>query len=80
MLANGQNLWVATPASGEPVQIAADAPNAPLLVPGALEGSNVNVGDEFTRMITAQRGYQLNAKVVQAWDEVSRMANNLRSA
>jgi flagellar basal-body rod protein FlgG len=80
LLANGQNLWVATPASGAPVPVAADAANAPLLVPGALEGSNVNVGDEFTRMITAQRGYQLNAKVVQAWDEVARMANSLRSA
>jgi flagellar basal-body rod protein FlgG len=80
LLANGQNLWVETPASGAPVQIAADAPDAPLLVPGALEGSNVNVGDEFTRMITAQRGYQLNAKVVQAWDEVARMANSLRGA
>jgi flagellar basal-body rod protein FlgG len=80
LLADGQNLWVATEASGAPVQIAADAPNAPLLVAGALEGSNVNVGDEFTRMITAQRGYQLNAKVVQAWDEVARMANSLRGA
>jgi flagellar basal-body rod protein FlgG len=80
LLANGQNLWVATPASGAAVQVAADAANAPLLVPGALEGSNVNVGDEFTRMITAQRGYQLNAKVVQAWDEVAKMANSLRGA
>jgi flagellar basal body rod protein FlgG len=28
----------------------------------------------------AQRGYQLNSKVVQSWDEIQQMANNLRSA
>jgi len=31
-------------------------------------------------MIQAQRGYQMNAKVVQAWDDIERMANDLRSA
>ena len=58
--------------------MAPGAANAPVLVAGALEGSNVDVGDEFTRLIQAQRGYQLNAKVVQAWDDVARMANSLR--
>jgi flagellar hook protein FlgE len=51
-----------------------------MVVAGALEGSNVDMADEFTRLIQAQRGYQLNAKVVQAWDDVQRMANDLRSA
>jgi flagellar basal-body rod protein FlgG len=78
--AMGQNTWSATPASGGPVAIAQGAPNAPMVVAGALEGSNVDVGDEFTRLIQAQRGYQLNSKVVQAWDELERMANELRSA
>jgi len=78
--AMGQNVWTATPASGAAVQLAPGAANAPVMVAGALEGSNVDVGDEFTRLIQAQRGYQLNAKVVQAWDDVSRMANSLRSA
>jgi flagellar basal body rod protein FlgG len=38
------------------------------------------MADEFTRMIQAQRGYQMNSKVVQAWDDIQRMANELRSA
>ena len=50
------------------------------MVAGALETSNVEVGDEFTRLIQAQRGYQLNSKVVQAWDDISRMANELKGA
>ena len=43
------------------------------------EGNEI-VGDEFTRLIQAQRGYELNSKVVQAWDDVQHMANDLRSA
>jgi flagellar basal-body rod protein FlgG len=78
--ANGQNLWTATAASGAPAPIAQGMATAPVLVAGAVEGSNVDMADEFTRMIQAQRGYQMNGKVVQAWDEIQQMANNLRSA
>src|SRR5437879_3603957 len=59
LLANGQNLWTPTPTSGPATQLAQGATNAPLVVAGALEGSNVNMADEFTRMINAQRGYQM---------------------
>ncbi|MDQ3808743.1 MAG: flagellar hook-basal body protein [Chloroflexota bacterium] len=76
--AQGQNLWTPTAASGAATAIAAGAVNGPLIVPGALEASNVDIGDEFTRLIQAQRGYQLNSKVVQAWDDIARMANELR--
>src|SRR5207253_35912 len=78
--ASGQNVWTTTATSGAPIAIGQGAANAPLVVAGALEGSNVNMADEFTRLIQAQRGYQLNAKVVQAWDDIERMANELRSA
>jgi flagellar basal body rod protein FlgG len=78
--ANGQNLWSPTAASGPAAPLAQGAATAPIVVAGALEGSNVDMADEFTRLIQAQRGYQLNAKVVQAWDDIQRMANDLRSA
>jgi flagellar basal-body rod protein FlgG len=78
--ANGQNLWTPTAASGAANPVNQTAANAPLVVAGALEGSNVDMADEFTRLIQAQRGYQLNAKVVQAWDDVERMANELKSS
>jgi flagellar basal-body rod protein FlgG len=76
--ANGQSLWTATAASGAPVPVAQGSPNTPLVVAGALEGSNVEMADEFTRLIMAQRSYQMNSKIVQAWDDISRMANELR--
>jgi flagellar basal-body rod protein FlgG len=78
--ANGQNLWTPSANSGAATAVVQGAANAPLVVAGALEGSNVSMADEFTRLIQAQRGYQLNSKVVQAWDDVQRMANDLRSA
>ncbi len=76
LLAAGQNLWSASDASGPATPVLAGQ----AFVPGALEASNVDLADEFTRLIQAQRGYQLNLKVVQAWDEVTAMANNLRRA
>jgi flagellar basal-body rod protein FlgG len=76
--ASGQNLWTQTITSGGPIPVAQGAATAPSVVAGALEGSNVEMADEFTRLIQAQRGYQLNSKVVQAWDDISRMANELR--
>jgi flagellar basal-body rod protein FlgG len=80
LLASGQNIWTATAASGPPTAVTAGAANAPLVVAGALESSNVDMADEFTRLIQAQRSYQMNAKVVQAWDDIERMANDLTRA
>jgi flagellar basal-body rod protein FlgG len=77
--ASGQNLWSPTATSGAAIAVPQGAPTAPFVVAGALEGSNVDMADEFTRLIQAQRGYQLNSKVVQAWDDISHMANELRS-
>jgi flagellar basal-body rod protein FlgG len=77
--ASGQNLWSPTATSGAAIAVPQGAPTAPIVVAGALEGSNVDMADEFTRLIQAQRGYQLNSKVVQAWDDISHMANELRS-
>jgi flagellar basal-body rod protein FlgG len=80
LLAQGQNTWTASAASGAPLAVAQGAANSPIVVAGALEGSNVEVGDEFMRLIQAQRGYELSSKVVQAWDDIERMANDLRRA
>jgi flagellar basal-body rod protein FlgG len=80
LLAAGQNLYTPTAASGAAVAMTQGAANAPTVVAGALEGSNVEMADEFTRLIQAQRGYQMSSKVVQAWDDMERMANELRSA
>ncbi len=57
----------------------------PFLIPGAklenktLEMSGVNVADDFTRMIEAQRAYSYALKMVQTSDEIVNTVNTLRS-
>ena len=48
------------------------------LAPGSLEGSNVDLADEFTKLIVAQRGFQANARVITTSDEVLQEAVNLK--
>ena len=40
------------------------------LSPGSLELSNVDMADEFSRMITTQRAFQANARVISTADEI----------
>jgi flagellar basal-body rod protein FlgG len=44
---------------------------------GALESSNVEIVQEMTDMIAAQRAYEINARAVQAGDEIMQMTNDL---
>ncbi|MCU7815192.1 MAG: flagellar basal-body rod protein FlgG [Candidatus Thiodiazotropha sp. (ex Rostrolucina anterorostrata)] len=45
---------------------------------GYLEASNVNLVEEMTQLVLAQRAYEINSKVVQAADELLGIVNNLR--
>jgi len=45
---------------------------------GYLEGSNVQTVDEIVNLITTQRAYEFNSKVITAADEMMQQANNLR--
>lgn len=48
------------------------------VIQGCLEQSNVEMAQEMTDLIMAQRAYQLNSRVVQTADEMEKLANNLR--
>ena len=48
------------------------------LAQGFLEGSNVDMSEELTNLILAQRGFEMNARVLQAADEIMNIINNLR--
>jgi flagellar basal-body rod protein FlgG len=45
---------------------------------GMLEGSNVDMVSEMSTLVIAQRAYQLNARVLQASDQILDTINNLR--
>jgi flagellar hook protein FlgE len=56
--------------SGDPIYGAPGAQSSSVIKPGALELSNVELAQEFTDMITTQRGYQANARVITVSDSL----------
>lgn len=48
------------------------------LLQSAVESSNVELTDEMANLITIQKSYQLNAKMVQTADQIQEIVNNLR--
>ena len=74
----GNNIYLVTTASGEPVVGAAGgADGLGTIQQGMLEQSNVNVVDEFVNMILAQRSYESNSRVIKAADEMLQQLNQL---
>jgi flagellar basal-body rod protein FlgG len=73
----GDNLYQATDNSGDPVVGLPGENGTGTLAQGFLEGSNVRLIDEMVNLILAQRAYEINAKVVQASDEMLSISNNL---
>jgi flagellar basal-body rod protein FlgG len=74
----GNNLLLVSPASGDAVDGAAGDDGFGLIEQGALEGSNVNIVNEITDLITAQRAYEMNSKVIKTVDEMMSAVGQLR--
>jgi flagellar basal-body rod protein FlgG len=74
----GRNLYRETAASGTPEIGNAGENGFGTMQQGYLELSNVKVVEEMVNMIIAQRAYEVNAKSVQAADEMMQLSNNLR--
>ncbi|GHV35533.1 flagellar basal body rod protein FlgG [Clostridia bacterium] len=75
----GNNRFRATENSGDPEQMDADGTfGAPNVKNFALEGSNVDYGREATRLIRAQRAYQLASRAVTTADQMMGLANSIR--
>lgn len=66
----GGNLFVETLASGNPVQGTPGENGMGTLKQGMLEGSNVNIVEEMVSMITTQRAYEMNSKVISTADQM----------
>jgi flagellar basal-body rod protein FlgG len=75
----GSNLYRETPASGTPVVGVPGDPGFGSVHQGYLENSNVDPVKEITELISAQRAYEMNSKVIQASDEMfATVAKGLR--
>ncbi len=70
LAAQGNNLLTETPASGAPVTGNPGSTAFGSIQQGFLETSNVNVVSEITNLISAQRAYEMNSKVIQTSDQM----------
>lgn len=74
----GDNLYLETDASAAPTTGNPGTEEFGRIQQGALEQSNVNVVEEITELITAQRAYEMNSNVISTSDEMLQSVSQLR--
>jgi flagellar hook protein FlgE len=78
LVARGDGHFATDPASGPATYVTAGNGGSGTLAAGALEMSNVDLAQEFTNMMIAQRAFQANSKVISASDEMLQDLVNLK--
>ncbi len=78
LVSTGRGLYKETDASGAPVIANPGTNELGTVQQGFIESSNVNVVEELTNMILAQRAYELNSKAITTSDEMLQTANNTK--
>lgn len=74
----GQNLYAVSMNSGSPLVGVAGSSIRASIVSGTLEGSNVDLASEFTKMIIAQRGFEANSRLISTSDSIIGELINLK--
>jgi flagellar basal-body rod protein FlgG len=74
----GNTNFLPSAASGDAIGGTAGTAGFGALQQGFVEGSNVNSVNEITSLITAQRAYEMNSKIIQASDQMMNTVNQMR--
>lgn len=74
----GNNLLEQTGASGEPSSVLPGTDGVALIRQGYLENSNVNIIQQITDLISAQRAYEMNSKAIETADQMLSTANQIK--
>jgi len=74
----GFNLYVKTTESGEAISSIPGEDGAGVFIQGYNEVSNVSLTEEMVNMMTAQRAFQLNSRVIQVADQLLETINNIK--
>ena len=77
LLAQGQNVYVETPASGAATVGYPSEDGMGRVQQGSLEGSNVEIVQEMVDMITSMRAYEINSKAIKNAEEMMEIANGM---
>jgi flagellar hook protein FlgE len=78
LVSTGNNNYRTGVGSASPVIGLGDTGGRGTIVGGALESSNADIADEFTKLIIFQRSYSANARVITTSDEISQETINLK--
>jgi flagellar hook protein FlgE len=73
----GKNLYAETNGSGQPIVGMASTSGLGEILPNSLEQSNVDLAEEFVRMISYQRGFQANSRIITTTDQLMQDLVNL---
>ena len=76
--AMGQNLFLETEASGNPNVDNPDTEGFGSILQGYLETSNVNAVSEITELVSAQRAYEMNSKIITISDQMLTTINQMK--
>ena len=74
----GGNLFIETRPSGDPLIGAANTGNRGAVHSYSLEQSNVDLAEQFVHLISAQRGFQANSKIITTSDQMLGEVINLK--
>jgi flagellar basal-body rod protein FlgG len=74
----GNNVYQETVGSGNPSEVDPGFSGSGTIESGFLETSNVQLVVEMTNLITAQRAYEANSKIIQSSDELLKTVNQLK--
>ncbi|MFJ8234356.1 flagellar hook-basal body complex protein [Ureibacillus sp. NPDC094379] len=74
----GSNNYAASPNAGTPILATGTSQGIGSIQSGFLEMSNVDLSEEFTEMIVAQRGFQANSRIITTSDEILQELVNLK--
>ena len=77
LIAIGKNLFRETEASGTALVGTPGENGIGTLLQGYVENSNVNLVEELTQMISAQRAFEINSKVITTSDEMMQSVTNM---
>lgn len=73
----GNNYYQRSPASGAPTPLVPGEAGVGTIMQGALEASNVNIGNSMVEMIKAQRGFETNTRVMTVADKMLEATVNI---
>ncbi len=70
LMREANNMYRSSANSGDAVMGVAGDSSGVTLAPGTLESSNVDLAEQFTRLVVAQRAFQANARVITTGDQI----------